>query len=297
MKNLFTYLVVLGMSNIIVSCSSDIEQRMFSQETQETLEKIETLFAEGDVKNETTYQDGIIKIETPIIEDTKLAFNSLNQTRAVGDALILKGHGACPGNSFEVHMDCEDSKSRSSVEGFTGESYVTKHGNVIFKFCIVNSGLFISTNKVPDYSNPLLNRQNFAVISDRIKTDKNSHGFTRFFDCEDSSTDNRYYLNGVQISKATVNSSNWGVHEDNNGNITFSFWLVPLELPDFGNIGYGVFGGDGSIGTLNGKIHTDDEDSSNRNSYQIYNKATLGMINRVASVQDKNTNMYIRRVK
>lgn len=276
-----------------MSCSADIEEIMFSDEVQDTLEKIETLFYEGDEKNEFVYVEGSKKYETPLAEVIKNEYAI--QTRAVGDALILKGPGKCPGNSFEVHMDCEDSRSMSAVRGYTGETYVDKSGNVIFKFCIVNSGLFISTNRAPDLSDPILNRQNFAVISDRIKTDRNSHGFTRFFDCEDSRTSNHYYLNGVQVRKEYVNSNNWGVHEDNNGNITFSFWWVPLELPDFGNIGYAVFGGDGSIGTLNGTIFTDDEDSSNRNSYKAYGGE--GKIRKVVSVDDKNTLMNVRRVK
>ena len=267
-KTLITCAILsLGM----ISCQNDEFNSMPEENSlNQEIKKIEYLFEEGMEKEEFIYQEGNTKVETSMsFEDRLIYYDYIKRngikddymgptTRATYDestyGLILKGTGVSCGTGRELkfRMDTEDNNNQSYITGNVGDTYIDSQGNVYFVFCIVpiNSITFPAT-----------------IL---YKTDLSQTGsFSRFFDCEDSGTDNQFYVNGKEVSRSYVNSTNWGITESSNGNVTFYFYNISGNSGHSkGEGGHGVFGHTTSNpSTRNGIIHTDDEDNNNINSY------------------------------
>lgn len=269
MKKAFITCAILSLG--MISCQNDefnsmVEENSLNQE----IKKIEYLFEEGMEKKESIYQEGDIKTITQMSYEDKLVYFDYIKRNGIKDdytgptsratydestfGLIPKGAGVSCGAARELRfrMDNEDGSSQSYITGNVGDTYIDNRGNVNFVFCIVPKNSIVFP----------------AMILH--KTDLSQTGsFSRFFDCEDDGTENLYYVNGEKVSRSFINSTNWGITEDSNGNVTFYFYHVPgVSGYSKGEGGHGVFGHiTSNASTRNGIIHTDDEDSSNINSY------------------------------
>ncbi|WP_455666160.1 hypothetical protein [Phocaeicola sp.] len=265
-RNLIT---VVFLSIMTIGCTQDevLETMSNDDSISNEIKKIETLFArnvqekknvsiypDDSRKDESVYSDDSEKIETSMSYEDKLVYydyinrnklektvSNLNPTnRYTGtDGLVLKPKGirCFPYDELILVMDCEDHKERSYVSGNTGETFVDGNGNVHFFFCIVPSGMTYGGG---------LNQ----FVWDT----------TRYFDCEDSNNDNRFYLNGYRLANGLTNSS-LGIQEDDRGNITFYFNFAGSSSDGFGRFGTS------SDPSRNGVIYTDDEDDNNANTY------------------------------
>lgn len=221
------------------------------------IDKIEKIIANGLEKDESQISDEGDKIETNMSYDDRLVYydyikrNGTDKPRpfigargydvqldksSFGLVLKRKGVKCAPYRELIFRMDCEDHNGASYVSGNTGDTNIDSHGNVNFFFCVV-----------PKES------AGYGLY-------KYDRAYVRFFDCEDSSTDNRFYINGMQIPNGYVNETGWGIEEDSNGNIRFYFNLS-------GRRAVGSFGHSSNT-ALNGIIYTDDEDNNNRNWYE-----------------------------
>ena len=240
----------------IISCqNNDLEsitdEAVFNQEVnkiekewEEGIEKTETLYSPGDTKNEysMSYEDRLVYFD--FLKRNK----GVNLDRYTGPTrsatynesvfgLVLKAANVpcSPYREFVFIMDCEDSRSASYTSGNTGATFVDSNGNVQFFFCIV---------PVANMTNGLYKKENT---------------FIRYFDTEDSNTNNGYYIDGIKSNSQYLNATNWGITKDNNGNIAFYFLN--------NNWGSGSTGFGHKTGSNNGIIYTDDEDDDNVNSW------------------------------
>lgn len=253
-----TILIGTILSLGMTSCQNDefnsiIEENTLNQE----IKKIEYLMEDGAIKEESTYQEGDTKIETSMSFEDRLVYydflkrndgkvkneytgptrSSTYNEEAFGLVLKTPYLSCSPNRELILVMDCEDSNSKSYTSGNTGQTFVDSNGNVNFFFCII----------------PASN-----ITNGLHKIDK---GFARYFDCEDSNTNNAFYVDGWRIDNAYVNGTKWGITENSSGNITFYFKNT--------NWGSGSTGFGHRTSSNNGIIYTDDEDNNNTNQWIV----------------------------
>lgn len=251
------------LSIMTMGCTQDetLEKMTNDDSISYEIKKVETLFAKGtqEEKDESVYPDDGEKIETIMSYEDRLIYydyinrnseklekitpplNTASRSWTGGSGLVLKPKGVrCyPYDELIFEMDCEDHREKSYVSGNTGETFVDGNGNVHFIFCIVP--------QAATYGGGL---NQFA-----------SNLTTRYFDCEDNNTDNRFYINGYRQVNG-INNYSLGIQEDQKGNITFYFNFKGSRSDNFGRFGKS------SDPSRNGVIYTDDEDNNNINSHR-----------------------------
>lgn len=240
----------------MISCQNDELDSMPDELITREINKIETEWKEGVIKEENV-RTGEEKVETSMSYEDRLIyfeFLSRNNGHIIDDytgptrtatydeskfGLVLKAQSVscAPYREFRFVMDCEDDDTTSYTSGNTGATYVDSDGNMNFIFCVI----------------PVANMTNGLYKKDNT--------YTRFFDTEDSNTNNQYFVNGIRTDSQFLNSTNWGITKDSNGNITFYFLN--------GNWGSGTTGFGHKTGSNNGIIYTDDEDDDNTNKWNV----------------------------
>jgi len=189
----------------------------------------------------------------------------------------------CPVNTYTglrelitIHMDDEDSRNANRREGWTGG--ITQSRNTDFRFCRVDGNRF----------KPLNNYQSYAVLKLGRVCPSGSSEFSRYFDNEDNRNANSW------LGNIYPNISN--------RNTTLKFCLfkgkgrVSGTMSSFPSLGaaYGLFAPTNFIKAIaKGKVHTDDEDGSNRNNLRGSN------LNDVKKIIDggRNTTLNTARVR
>lgn len=170
------------------------------------------------------------------------------------DIGVIPATRSCPANSeaITINMDDEDRRNANSRGGWQGA--IISAGNTSFFFCRVDGQLFRPlTTQFNDTPN------HYAVLKLGAECPNNSLDFARGFDNEDDNN---------------ANSSSGNIAPNvSNGNTTLRFCFFRSDaitmggFPDVG-FSYGVFAAANFSRRIEtGFVHTDDEDSSNANSY------------------------------
>jgi hypothetical protein len=255
MKNLF--ILFFGIALFVISISScekeEIEINPNDSNTKQVA-KIETAYKEGCIKIETSAspleQMAVFQAlkEEIYAQQSKMNLKVALSTKAVG---VFKAATCGSYPQIEVIMDCEDDNGTTEDYGYTGASYKTSSKNVRWYFCIVDGDAFRGNGK--DYgvlqlhSGPLTYNEGLLLH--------------RQYDCENTNN-----ANNVIVTNGSMPPDAPGIiflkdivfHIDifrKEQNTNPGYW------PYLG-MSYLVFGDNG---TLQNKIHTDDEDASNHN--------------------------------
>ena len=292
-------LFVILSAFIFVNCEQDSEEINQQQTLTQEIEKIETIFKEGDIKIENDLSEEKIetlaspelkaKLETELLKSyTKQT--TYSKTSALGFVGVFRD-GSC--GSYEelyVKMDCEDRRTNSYQGGYTADSGVVDahHENVVFRFCFVPNSFNRTT-------------YDFAVLNVSSTVPSGISRITRHFDNEDNRNGNILLRNNVRKYGFTKIGSNYFYK-----NTILSFLYYPrvsrTNTPPSLGFPYGVLG---RFGNAQGYIRSDDEDSKNANWCKIlkYNDATnrynqetsSGNITNIMDV-GSNTKLYISRI-
>jgi hypothetical protein len=181
--------------------------------------------------------------------------------------IIPESPGVCPAGAQRVwiNMDDEDSDNANWASPWVGA--FQSSNNTRFEFCKVDGDRFRRLTSSPSY------RYHYAVLKMDQNCPVGAVPFERYFDNEDSDTRNS-------------NSGNiWPSTQDGNTRLKFCLFRKDptrtdrnqgvrnmMSFPDLG-VPYGVFVGSEfdaqflAPGTSRGMLHTDDEDSRNKNSF------------------------------
>ena len=192
-------------------------------------------------------------------------------------------NGTCP-NPVTIYMDDEDSSNNSSRTGWVGSI----NSQTRFNFCRVDGSVFrgVGWCSMSDY----------AVLKLGSDCPVGSFEFTRNFDNEDTSNNNS---SSGGIAPSTQNS----------GGTSLKFCAFihyplakctggspPVEFPNVG-FSYGVFAQPLIYGALEtGQIYTDDEDSGNRNSWDLSKLPSHGP-GVVAELMSGSSNTTLKTVR
>jgi hypothetical protein len=167
------------------------------------------------------------------------------------DVGIIESAFGCPASATEevhIHMDNQDGQNISNVTGWVGATNVDRNGNTNFYFCRVPGEQFANASG------------QFAVLSLGTSCPAGSVEFRRGFDNEDSRTKNSHYGDiGRNISASNTHLIFCAFSNNTSGQ----------PLPPLG-IDYGVFSS--QVGTDHGTVLTDDENSRNINSFEIWGR-------------------------
>lgn len=268
-------LLSLGLITFLLFSGCENESLLVPEQTVTTaIQKIQTLYEEGDIKVETYLQSGEEKIvnkdinhveKYPIPQKEIVTRSGLESYVGV---LKQKGHTCGQYSELKITIDCEDHNTDSNQRDWTGASGVVGNGNVDLYFCLV-----------PQTNFHRIKGSHYAVLKLGSGT---SNTIVRKFDNEDSKTWNSYYLNGVEINANELpNVLGPGINQDGNGNTTLTFQFYEADIngvtsfPDFG-VEYGVIG---KINTIpiyeTGYLFIDEEDDYNW-SQMWFNGTLLG---------------------
>lgn len=288
----------------IYSCSkeeNDTPTALISNE----IEKVVTIYKEGDVKIEVSAQPGIPKIETQASESYKNKLRKMleqsysKQTTYLKSGSNLVGvikSGSCgPYAVLKWFMDCEDTPQTSSITGTPfSEFSVNSAGNITMQFCAVNGAYFERSSS------------NYAVLN-LYGSGSWPYDVDRIFatlDNEDNRNANSGSYGATTWAKGTTHYlGDCRFYYDTS--LSFYYYRStttnPKPMPNL-SITYGVFG---KIGSIQQRIYSDDEDNNNINylGYQIYNTTNynLGPLSEVSGVgnvinQWENTELFISKV-
>jgi hypothetical protein len=302
MKN-FTFKAICFFA-ITLALNSCQEEGLDIQEPAsitDELEKIETLFNEGDVKIENDISGEKIetdatftlreKIEEELLESftKQKTFSKAQSNNLVG---VFSSNWSCGFyERLSIHMDCEDRRPGSYSTGSVTNSGVYR-GDVVLVFCPVPNN-FVKTNF------------DYAVLNLTSTVPNSTYRVDRLFDNEDSGNKNRSYLGGRR-------AYGWRGYTSLSGRNLQLSWIMypkistPQNLPSltYGRT-YGVLGKFGSDRQI---IHSDDEDRRNANRCDVYrynssgSRALLPIGTERTSVlrnildEGRNTNLYISKV-
>lgn len=179
------------------------------------------------------------------------------------DVGVIPAEGAaCWGEETSFRMDDEDNGNTSSATGWVGS--IRSAGDTTFRVCRLPGVHFkpIFSTSVDD---------NYAVLRMGTTCPTGSRPITRYFDNEDTSNSNS--VNGHLLPTLS------------NRDTRLELCLFPASpqgllerLPDF-RFNYGVFASERMKSALEfGTIRTDDEDSSNANTFTGDTSGTSGFI-------------------
>lgn len=288
----------------IYSCSkeeNDTPTTLISNE----IEKVVTIYKEGDVKIEVSAQPGIPKIETQASEGYKDKIRKMLEESYSKQTTYLKSggnlvgvikSGSCgPYAVLKWFMDCEDSSQESSIGGTLFSDFsVNTAGNITMQFCAVNGAYFERSSS------------NYAVLN-LIGNGSWPYDVDRIYatlDNEDNHNANSGSYGTTTWAKGTTHYlGDCRFYYDTS--LSFYYYRStttnPKPMPNL-SITYGVFG---NIGSVKSRIYSDDEDNNNGNDlwYAKYNTTNfkLDLLERVAGVSDVinqsgNTELFISKV-
>lgn len=273
MKNVSYFFIIFLFTTFVLlqGCKKDISLTK-TEELTSQVQKIETIYKDGDIKNEFLYVEGAKKIETSddasIIEELKNAstqrlYKQTTRLKTLGyDAAVFKSSN-CKTANLQIFLDNEDSNNNTHITGWVGSSYKDSKGNLTLNFCACNSNQFTNLS-TSDFGILQIDWANVNFDDDYIS--KIEH----YIDCEDTRNANKAYFNGASVvntdklfpTKITDNAIlHWIIFKQKDDGVTS---LPYTSIADT----YGV------LGDLNkdwvGFIYSDDEDNKNRN-YIKYN--------------------------
>lgn len=254
----------------LAKAAADYEVSTRSMEENADTAKIET------VADEETIQKLMDDYVTELMNRTSIAKEKVMRTvySASNDVVGVFKIGSCGVyTELEVNIDAEDTKQNSKSEGLIGDSYIDSNGNVRLKFCLTEAsqyypgGVFL-VNHINYY------RPGFSFNHPWMKI------VARYHDCDDKHTDNRVVSANPDYDEKSDISNGYTKIDDN----AVLAWAFPdvLGVPSTiarGSLGpksrinYGVICGS-PLATM-GKIHFDDEDSSNKNWAKLYTGNTF----------------------
>jgi hypothetical protein len=302
-KNTLKITVVIALL-FLFSCKKEPNEKQNEPNVNtltDEIDKVVTIYQEGDIKLENIVDPDYKKIETSAPESYKekvrqeLEKSYSKQTTYLKSANNTVGvirSGTCGSyQELYVHMDCEDSGAASSYTGWTGDCLVNSSKNIILRFCVVSGVDFGPTT------------HNYAILN--LGFNALPIGVTRvvrLFDNEDTHNKN----------SATIAGSTVGLVGDCNFyyDTQLSFYLYPGDpsyttpLPNLG-FTYGVFGNWASTDNDKGKIFSDDEDNNNGNElyWQVWDRwgtlqprQDIQGITSIIMKNGANTDIYINKV-
>lgn len=283
---LFTMLAIFS----LISCQ---EQELDIQEPvsiTDELEKVETIFKDGDIKIENDLSEEKIetiaspelsaKLERELMKSYTKQKTSL-KTSAFGYVGVLKD-GTCGGyEELTLFMDCEDRRPASKEHGWIGDSDVDRNKNVTLKFCFVPNS-FKRTN------------YDFAVLNVTSTVPYGVSSITRHFDNEDGGNANKLFKNNIDLRKHSYFYQIGGNYFYKNTILSFLYYprVNRSNPPSSLGFPYGVLG---QFGDSRGYIITDDEDRGNVNWCNLSNKRTKSNIPNIMDI-GRNTKLYISRI-
>ncbi len=210
----------------------------------------------------------------------KMRRGAVPVTEGAYDVGVIPGSGWCPPGSelIMIYMDDEDHQNANSRSGWIGA--IVSDNNTRFVFCRVDGSKF-GPSVAP-----------YAVLKLSPQCPLGSFSFSRYFDNEDN-----YNQNGASGNIAPNTSSFYGVTATQ-----LYFCLFPPQasspspFPDLG-LEYGVFAANlPGVGLANGHLHTDDEDDSNENYFDLA-YTNMGSLASQIIWGDRNTDISIVKVK
>jgi hypothetical protein len=261
-KNILKITVVITFL-FLVGCKKEQnkEQNESSVNTlTDEIDKVVTIYQDGDVKIETIADPGFQKIETSAPESYKdkvrqeLEKSYSKQTtylKSAGNTVGVIKSGTCGSyKELYVYMDCEDSNNKTRIDGKWIGDIDVFGGNVALHFCVITGAYFQPTNH--DYA--VLNLSTNSVPNGVYRV-------VRTFDNEDSRNQNSATLNGAPV-KYLYGDCNFYYDTQ----LSFYYYPAVSSATPFPNLGflYGVFGNWGSIDDK-GSLFVDDEDGNNGN--------------------------------
>lgn len=279
------------------SCEKD--QKVWNDITLTSeIDKVVTLYQEGDVKLENIVGSDYKKVETEandlLKEKIRLELEKSNSkqktflksgSNPVGIIKATPTCGVYP--ELKIFMDSEDSNCQTSHLGNIGSCIASTadNGNITLYFCLVDAIDF--------------DRKNFdyAVLDFGGNIPYNANGLTRVLDNEDSSNKNLVKLNGTIISGYYGGSR---FYYDTQ--LAFYYYVADPSkgsaLPIFSGISqYMVFGkAPVGGGASQNSIYSDDEDGSNLNSLSTVINVPINSPSSISNIVEVglNTRLHLR---
>lgn len=186
-----------------------------------------------------------------------------------------------------LDIDAEDTKQHSFIDGSVGDTYVTSNGNVRFAFCLTEATRYYPGGVF------LLNHINYAQFGSRMDV------YVRYHDCDDKHTDNKI-INSTHPDFQNIEDFKGYTVVNNNAALAWAYPPYPRPQwgPSFGvgpqrPMKYGVLAAGSSSATRKGRIHVDDEDSSNKNWLKHYEGTNNNWGAGIGIEGGKNTDYYV----
>lgn len=261
----------------------ELSTRAISEEEGDTV-KIET------IADEQTIQALMDEYEQEIMNRQSVAKERVMRTAyaTTTDVVGVFKSGSC-GTYKELHLyiDAEDTKQHSYVEGSVGDSYVTSNGNVVFKFCLTEANRYYPGGVF------LVNHISYSLGGKPMSV------YVRYHDCDDKHNKNSISFSNHPAYQSLNDISQGHTVIDKNAALAWAYPPYPLGMWDIipgvgprGNIEFGLLAAGVSMGdTRRGRIHVDDEDSSNKNWFKQVHGSTQSA--GIGIDVGKNTDYYV----
>lgn len=204
---------------------------------------------------------------------------------------VLKGGTSCPAGATEIaiKMDNEDDRQASSLSGWVGAVTKESAGNIWYRFCKIEASRLAGAPG------------EFAVLQLSSTCPAGTLRFSRIFDNENSATGNRVLPDGANIAPNVV-----GLGTGGDSKLYFCRYSGGTgRFPYLGGVRYGVFASSAALPAPHadawGTVYSDDEDSSNHNTYVDWQHGSYGTWSRTALYPrlisgEANTSLYVARV-
>lgn len=266
--NIFKKLMGLSLVTTFFSLYSCVKDKDINYQNNLTnqIDKVVTLYLDGDIKIENTASADYKKVETEASDELKEKIRlELNKSNSKQETFLKSGSnpvgfiraGSCGTYpELNIFMDSEDSNCQTSHNGNIGDciaSYNTDNGNITLRFCVVDALYFERTNF------------DYAVLDLGGNIPYGVNGITRVFDNEDSGNRNIVKLNGTLIS-----GYYGGCRFYYDTQLAFYYYVADpskgSSLPLFSGISQYLVLGISPSGWPQNSIYSDDEDGNNGNS-------------------------------
>lgn len=245
----------------------ELSTRAISEEEGDTV-KIET------IADEQAIQASMDEYEQEIMNRQSVAKERVMRTAYTGttDVVGVFKVGSCGTyKELELNLDAEDTRQKSKIEGYVGDTYVDSNGNVRFKFCLTEATQYYPGGVF------LVDHINYSQFGGTLDV------LVRYHDCDDKHTKNKImYSTHPKYQKIEDLSGHTVVNS--NAALAWAYPHYPLNqwgyIPGIGprnSIKYGVLAYAPAYEDL-GMIYVDDEDSSNKNWLKRYKGYTFDRI-------------------
>lgn len=240
----------------LAQASADYEAstRAISEEADTV--KIET------VADEQTIQAVISEYEQKLMNRQSVAKEKVMRSAyaATTDVVGVFKVGSCGTyKELDLYIDAEDTNQKSYVEGSVGDTHVTSNGNVVFTFCLTEASQYYAGGVF------LVDHINYTQFGGRLDV------YVRYHDCDDKHNTNKIEFSNHPNFQTTADISHGYTVVDDNAALAWAYPPYPpvawAQIPGVGPkkyIEYGLLAA-GSDAMRKGRIHVDDEDSSNKN--------------------------------